>query len=160
MFLALALLFELGLLGRLALGGTTDLDTGSKHLLELTLVTSLLLLLGLSEVLALLLQLLDPLLLLLLLAGPLFLLALELFRGEAFLFLCSRLCLGLLACRLLLPLSELLLLLLEQLEVLGKLFAGLRWLWCRGSLGRGCCSGLILLLGGLRRGCRLLLGGL
>lgn len=143
MLLALGLLLELGLLGSLALGGTADLDTGSEHLLELELVPCLLLLLGLCEVLALLLELLDPLLLLLLLAGTLFLLALDLFCGHALLFFCLPCCLFLQAPGLFLSPSELLLLLLEQLEGLGDLLASLCRLWC----GGGCSGGLILLLG-------------
>ena len=143
MLLALALLFELGLLllGRLTVCQTADLNASSQHLLELALVTGLLLLLGLGHVLAFLLKLLDPLLLPLLLAGLLLFLALVFLLEKTLLFFYPGTLLGVGLGLGLLPLTELFLLLLEELEVLWELLAGLAGLLCR---GRRC--GLILLL--------------
>jgi hypothetical protein len=122
-------------------------------LLELALIAGLLLLLGLGHVLALLLELLDLLLLPLLLAGLLLFLAFVLLLEKALLLFYPGTLLGVGLGLGLLPLAELFLLFLKELEVLGELFAGLA-----GLLSRSGRRGLILLLGRFRGlglgGCR------
>ncbi|GKT50196.1 uncharacterized protein ColSpa_10378 [Colletotrichum spaethianum] len=111
--LLLVVVDDLLLLVAIGLVGGTDLDTGSKHLLELTLVASLLLLLGLGQELALLLELFNLLLLLLLLQSLGLLSALVLLFHGALLLLDSLLLLLGHASLLFLLAAELLLLLLE-----------------------------------------------